>query len=202
MRKTLLAGAVALSLGTAANTASALTIGVTEMVFGYSSAVTGSLSDDLSDSMSGTFFYQPWTATPVAFFNTVGAPNVWSGTVPTGGTSPAPGTPFSYTFNLATNQVAFGLMFDWSVNTNIPVLAIFDCTPGTTGSTCLGQGSGTVNGGVPMATAPFPGQDPKWNGSVTAGTVTNTVVPVPAAVWLFGSGLLGLVGIARRKKKA
>ena len=25
------------------------------------------------------------------------------------------------------------------------------------------------------------------------------VVPVPAAVWLFGSGLLGLVGVARRK---
>jgi len=28
------------------------------------------------------------------------------------------------------------------------------------------------------------------------------VVPVPAAVWLFGSGLLGLVGIARRNKAA
>ena len=27
-----------------------------------------------------------------------------------------------------------------------------------------------------------------------------SVVPVPAAVWLFGSGLLGLVGIARRNK--
>jgi len=27
-----------------------------------------------------------------------------------------------------------------------------------------------------------------------------TVVPVPAAVWLFGSGLIGLIGIARRKK--
>jgi hypothetical protein len=26
-----------------------------------------------------------------------------------------------------------------------------------------------------------------------------TVVPVPAAVWLFGSGLIGLVGVARRK---
>jgi len=25
-------------------------------------------------------------------------------------------------------------------------------------------------------------------------------VPVPAAVWLFGSGLLGLIGVARRKK--
>lgn len=29
---------------------------------------------------------------------------------------------------------------------------------------------------------------------------TASTVPVPAAVWLFGSGLLGLIGIARRKK--
>lgn len=28
----------------------------------------------------------------------------------------------------------------------------------------------------------------------------STPVPVPAAIWLFGSGLLGLVGLARRKK--
>ena len=28
------------------------------------------------------------------------------------------------------------------------------------------------------------------------------VIPVPATVWLFGSGLLGLVGIARRRKAA
>ena len=28
------------------------------------------------------------------------------------------------------------------------------------------------------------------------------VVPVPAAVWLFGSGLLGLVAISRRRKSA
>ena len=41
------------------------------------------------------------------------------------------------------------------------------------------------------------------------GSVTYTIqveslaaVPVPAAVWLFGSGLLGLVGMARRKKAA
>lgn len=29
-----------------------------------------------------------------------------------------------------------------------------------------------------------------------------TAVPVPAAAWLFGSGLLGIVGVARRKKSA
>lgn len=32
-------------------------------------------------------------------------------------------------------------------------------------------------------------------------TITNPV-PVPAAVWLFGSGLLGLAGVARRKRNA
>lgn len=30
--------------------------------------------------------------------------------------------------------------------------------------------------------------------------VTVSAVPVPAAVWLFGSGLLGLIGVVRRKK--
>ena len=39
------------------------------------------------------------------------------------------------------------------------------------------------------------------DGGIDAGMalVNATVVPVPAAVWLFGSGLLGLIGIARRK---
>jgi hypothetical protein len=31
--------------------------------------------------------------------------------------------------------------------------------------------------------------------------VSLTAVPIPAAVWLFGSGLLGLLGIARRKQR-
>jgi hypothetical protein len=33
----------------------------------------------------------------------------------------------------------------------------------------------------------------------TGGCPTPPAVPVPAAVWLFGSGLIGLVGVARRK---
>lgn len=35
---------------------------------------------------------------------------------------------------------------------------------------------------------------------LTAGHFLVKAVPVPAAFWLFGSGLLGLVGIARHKK--
>lgn len=38
---------------------------------------------------------------------------------------------------------------------------------------------------------------------VTFGSETpGPVIPIPAAVWLFGSGLIGLVGMARRKKTA
>ena len=34
------------------------------------------------------------------------------------------------------------------------------------------------------------------------GHVTSSAIPVPAAVWLFGSGLLGLAGVARRRKSS
>ncbi len=34
----------------------------------------------------------------------------------------------------------------------------------------------------------------------STGIATLSAVPVPATVWLFGSGLLGLIGIAKRKK--
>jgi len=36
----------------------------------------------------------------------------------------------------------------------------------------------------------------------TVGLIEPNTVPLPATVWLFGSGLVGLVGIARRKKTA
>lgn len=48
------------------------------------------------------------------------------------------------------------------------------------------------------ATSPF-----KQSFSCTAGNCTSqldTYVPVPAAVWLFGSGLLGLFGVATRRR--
>jgi hypothetical protein len=48
--------------------------------------------------------------------------------------------------------------------------------------------------GLPMASGgPFAGFNANFNANMSP-------VPVPAALWLFGTGLLGLAGIARRKK--
>ena len=55
---------------------------------------------------------------------------------------------------------------------------------------------GLFDGGSPRLWADSDGLidvDPTFIG----GSVT--VVPVPAAVWLFGSGILGLIGVARRR---
>ena len=63
-----------------------------------------------------------------------------------------------------------------------------------------------VSGGVTLqftaicGAAPGCISDYSWdNISITADI---GAVPIPAAVWLFGSGLIGLIGIARRKKAA
>ena len=38
--------------------------------------------------------------------------------------------------------------------------------------------------------------------STLSGTYSTTPVPVPGAAWLLGSGLMGLIGLGRRKKAA
>ena len=37
--------------------------------------------------------------------------------------------------------------------------------------------------------------------AVHSGDVGASIVPVPAAVWLFGSGLLGLIGLGRQRRR-
>jgi hypothetical protein len=64
--------------------------------------------------------------------------------------------------------------------------------------------TGTNNGcgGVFSATSYVSlGANASVGGEGCVGAInTPSAVPLPAAVWLFGSGLLGLAGIARRKK--
>ncbi len=61
----------------------------------------------------------------------------------------------------------------------------------------FGSGFGTFTG-VQLQITGDNGMSGNYNAAPSLIGVT--AVPVPAAVWLFGSGLLGLVGVARRKK--
>jgi len=63
-------------------------------------------------------------------------------------------------------------------------------------------GSDSLFASQKISTEEFNGiYEPGTGGNLQIG-VRVPEVPVPAAVWLFGSGLLGLVGMARRKKAA
>ena len=63
-----------------------------------------------------------------------------------------------------------------------------------------------VSGGLTVEFTAICGADAGCFSNLAIDNVTVTAdvsaVPVPAAVWLFGSGLLGLVGVARRKTAA
>lgn len=83
--------------------------------------------------------------------------------------------------------------------------------PGATNGDCIGNalsgGAPFTDDGIsgsPMVDGPFVGVNLNFDiGSGNSLTVLNvSTVPVPAAVWLFGSGLIGLIGLARRKANA
>ena len=98
--------------------------------------------------------------------------DIWNGRIPIG---PVPIATSSYNVNGATG------------------------TSTTLGQLSLGADDGI--GGSPMDNGPFSSYS--INLDLTSLTFTAvSSVPVPAAVWLFGSGLVGLAGVARRRKSS
>jgi len=66
-----------------------------------------------------------------------------------------------------------------------------------------GNAAGSMHASMNLLSMPFNLPTGFTVNSADAGIVNNafvSAVPVPAAAWLFGSGLLGLVGVVRRKR--
>ena len=192
MKKTLIASAITLA-ATAGTNANA-NIAVTSMNFSGIYAATGSINDDGTmgtfESVDDSFFGSAWAATQETAVITNSNGVTWAGSNALGS--------WDYAFDIANmtdNQVAVGSLWSWSSSHNdVSVLAVFDCTSDTT---CIGQlfgADGNSFGG--MQTGPTSGALPTFN-----GTGNLSAVPVPASAWLMGSGLLGLIGLARRKVK-
>jgi len=166
-----------------------------------------------------TFYIQKWTAHSVQIFG----PGTYTFDTTVGGGVPESGT---LTMTVGAGQFGVHLLWDLSTSLNIDIVNVWNLnstfsncgatftdpaasnclwtsisnTVGNNASTVFlfasadPDGDGTL--GVPMAVGgPFP--DFNFNFNVQG---TLTAVPIPAAVWLFGSGLLGLAGVASRKK--
>jgi hypothetical protein len=105
----------------------------------------------------------------------------------------------------------------WSLGrASLPATFTFDATPTlqvggpnsiyggssivVNGNTVSGnEGNGVVLFNGAYSSISWTSTNEYWYG-FTVGTVQN--IPIPAAFWLFGSGVLGLIGISRHKKSA
>ncbi len=84
-----------------------------------------------------------------------------------------------------TNNLSFNIAYQSSGPSAILGLADFQIGSNPTSDQWVNSGSGSTS---------WTAEERTW-----ATFTPAAAVPVPAAVWLFGSGLLGLIGIARRK---
>jgi hypothetical protein len=96
------------------------------------------------------------------------------------------------------NQWGGHFLIDWgSVGINMDSVNVWDVSTDLSGTIHLASTDPDGDGilGTAMVDGALIGYS--WSFDLT---LAPQAVPVPPAVWLFGSGLLGLTGIARRKK--
>ena len=206
MKKHAIAAAVAVALGGGALSAQANTAGLTGVWSGTYTFTMYSGSGGLVGS-SGPGQAWTWDFNPTTFNSPNGTVTIENTTAFFGNVWTAHDVTFSdngASYGPADGAGQVNMLFDWSVNVNIPVTSDWDVT--ATGNANGDTAAVAVNGAVITAASPaFPGFQPFFTGNLTK-SVTHTdgpppAVPVPAAVWLFGSGLVGLVGVARRRRR-
>jgi len=137
-------------------------------------------------SSSAPFYGLLWSASNGTLYGE-GTYTISTDDSATGGVSGADAT-----FTVGAGQLGGSIKFAWGSTTGIDVINIWDIN--ADGSLSYA----TVPG---MGDGPFPGFQASFE-LTGAGLATPSAVPVPAAVWLFGSGLVGLAGVARRRKAA
>ena len=95
--------------------------------------------------------------------------------------------------NVGANQLGMHTLVDWNDNT-YDVLTVWDIT--TVGDetiyTAIDMNDDGIRG-YQMPNGPFAGMNVVMDMTI--------VTPIPAAVWLFGSGLLMLMGVTRKRKQ-
>lgn len=115
--------------------------------------------------------------------------------IASGGSLTIGGTVAALGFNSGTLLTATLSSFGFPAAGGDPLEFVFDVTGGDAAG-LFGAQFGVVLTGTGLPPTLF---SSGFNNTRAGQAVAAPVVPIPAAVWLFGSGLLGLMGIARRK---
>ena len=151
--------------------------------------VTGFIETDGSIGVLGSSNITDWALTLTAP-NLLGGPIVTLNASDTGSTTTVSGSSLTATTD--------ALSFNFSADGHTDYMMFKVGSVGYCIHNCL---SGWQSEAIMRATSPS-NTDAAFTTPTGTIDIAVSAVPVPAAVWLFGSGLLGLVGVARRKARA
>ncbi len=101
-------------------------------------------------------------------------------------------------YNYVVGPVAVSGTYALSGNINVAATPFASVNPTLAGAITLGGVTNLTLNGITLGAFALPPQLGGQTATLKADIIFNGVVPVPAAVWLFGSGL-GLLGAMRRR---